>query len=101
MVESRRAGINRFVGAIPDSARVESRRAGINRRVAAIPDSSMVESRRVGINRRVAAIPDSSMVEQPAVNRFVVGSSPTRGAFLIDLQRFATRLNSCRFQGLQ
>src|SRR5260370_13432253 len=24
--------------------------------------------------------PDSSMVEQPAVNRFVVGSSPTRGA---------------------
>src|SRR5205823_5060462 len=23
---------------------------------------------------------DSSMVEQPAVNRFVVGSSPTRGA---------------------
>src|SRR5439155_10451534 len=26
------------------------------------------------------SFPDSSMVEQPAVNRFVVGSSPTRGA---------------------
>jgi hypothetical protein len=37
----------------------------------------------------VGVFPDSSTVEQPAVNRFVVGSSPTRGAFLINNGRSA------------
>src|SRR2546427_775483 len=42
----------------------------------------MVKSRFVGINRWVCCgkFRGSSMVEQPAVNRLVVGSSPTRGA---------------------
>ena len=31
---------------------------------------------------------DSSMVEHTAVNRGVVGSSPTRGAFLIQKNKF-------------
>ena len=31
------------------------------------------------------SIPDSSMAEQPAVNRQVLGSSPSQGAFYVNL----------------
>ena len=34
-----------------------------------------------GINKTLRMILDSSMVEHSAVNRVVVGSSPTRGVF--------------------
>ena len=34
-----------------------------------------------GINKTFSIILDSSMVEHSAVNRVVVGSSPTRGVF--------------------
>ena len=44
--------------------------------------------------------PDSSMVEQPAVNRFVVGSSPTRGASLNPPQPHSTSLNPLQNQGV-
>src|ERR1700733_6512096 len=43
--------------------------------------------------------PDSSMVEQPAVNRFVVGSSPTRGAFVTERQCVAIVLNPLQNKG--
>ena len=36
------------------------------------------------LKRTALLIPDSSMVEHSAVNRVVVGSSPTRGVFLSD-----------------
>ena len=38
-------------------------------------------------NRHGEIFPDSSMVEQPAVNRFVEGSSPSRGALSTDCNR--------------
>jgi hypothetical protein len=39
------------------------------------------------------AFPGSSMVEWAAVNRLVVGSSPTRGAKLINTQDFSIKIN--------
>src|SRR5262245_21206483 len=54
---------------------------------------------RVGFGARGTRFPDSAMVEQPAVNRFVVGSSPTRGAFIRRYQRLATALNPLHRKG--
>src|SRR5262249_2117716 len=40
----------------------------------------LLEACRTKFGRSEHSLPDSSTVEQPAVNRFVVGSNPTRGA---------------------
>ena len=40
----------------------------------------------------VSLIPDSSMVEHTAVNRGVVGSSPTQGVWLLDVKSLILRL---------
>ena len=59
----------------------------LEKQLIVVLDSSMVEHSgafpglEVGILEKIIVVLDSSMVEHSAVNRGVVGSSPTRGVF--------------------